>query len=98
MPIDNQIVRNFINEALCPYGEQIRGVDLDSAALVQFWTDVVQPLVTNDGDTVVTGRTDLPTITGANMYSLIAEAVNKGQTFSNSVYTRFCVRPYQPNT
>jgi hypothetical protein len=91
MAIDNPLVREFLDGDLRPYAELIRKVDLVSLAIVNRWAEV-SALVPNTSEDVVTNRPTLPALTGANLHSLVAEAVNKGQTFSGSVYEKFCVR------
>lgn len=91
MTIDSNLIRAFIDQDLRPYAEKIREVDLESLAIVNRWAEL-SAQVPNTTEDVATNRPDLLPLTGANLHSLVAEAVNKGQTFSGSVYEKFCVR------
>jgi hypothetical protein len=93
MAIDSPIVRAFIDDELRPLAEKIRAVELESAAVVSRWFDAgISTLVPNTAEDVVTNRPELPTLTGAQVNSMVAQGVNVSPQFAASVYERFCVR------
>jgi hypothetical protein len=68
MAIDNPLVREFLDADLRPLAELIRAVELRSAAVASRWFDAgINTLVPNTSEDVVTGRPNLPTLTGAQV-------------------------------